>query len=284
MLSAPVRTLALLLTLATTGIAAAATKPSGPTMMLRSPTVSATQIAFAYAQNIWIVPRAGGEARRLTSFQGQASNPRFSPDGKWIAFSGEYAGNADVYVVSAEGGEPRRLTWHPSPDLVEGWTPDGKSIVFSSGRASDAPSPAPRFWTVPVTGGAEEPMALPRAYQGHISPDGSKVAYRLNNSWDEERRNYRGGQNRPVWITDLKTLETVTPEWDGSKDMEPAWLGDRVVFISDRDGVANVWSCDAKGQSLNQLTHYTDFDVKTLDAGAGVVVFEQRGVIHELDP
>ncbi|HXJ70079.1 MAG TPA: PDZ domain-containing protein, partial [Verrucomicrobiae bacterium] len=284
MLSAPVRTLALLLTLATTGIAAAATKPSGPTMMLRSPTVSATQIAFAYAQNIWIVPRAGGEARRLTSFQGQASNPRFSPDGKWIAFSGEYAGNADVYVVSAEGGEPRRLTWHPSPDLVEGWTPDGKSIVFASGRATEAPAAAPRFWTVPVSGGPEQPMSLPRAYQGRISPDGSKVAFRLNNSWDEERRNYRGGQNRPVWITDLRSMETVTPDWDGSKDMDPAWLGDRVVFISDRDGVANVWSCDATGKGLSQLTHFTDFDVKTLDAGAGAVVFEQRGVIHELDP
>ena len=127
MLPAPrlTRALALLLMLVTPGVASAVTKPSGPTMMLRSPTVSATQIAFAYAQNIWIVPRAGGEARRLTSFQGQAGNPRFSPDGKWVAFSGEYAGNADVYVVSAEGGEPKRLTWHPSPDLVEGWTPDG---------------------------------------------------------------------------------------------------------------------------------------------------------------
>ena len=285
----PARTFMLLLLLATTRVASAsapvaAEKTAGQTMMLRTPTVSATQIAFAYAQNIWIVPRAGGEARRLTSFQGQASNPRFSPDGKMVAFSGEYAGNLDVYVVSAAGGEPKRLTWHPGPDMVEGWTPDGKSIVFSSGRATWAPSPAPRFWTVPAAGGTEEVMALPRAYQGRISPDGSKVAYRLNNSWDEERRNYRGGQNRPVWITDLKTLDTVTPQWDGSKDMDPAWLGDRVVFISDRDGVANVWSCDAKGQNLTQLTHYTDFDVKTLDAGAGVVVFEQRGVIHELDP
>src|SRR5262245_62407881 len=123
MLPAPriARSLTLLLLLATPAIAATAAttvKPTGPTMMLRSPSVSATQIAFAYAQNIWIVPRAGGEARRLTSFQGQAGNPRFSPDGKWIAFSGEYAGNADVYVVSAEGGEPRRLTWHPVPDVV----------------------------------------------------------------------------------------------------------------------------------------------------------------------
>ena len=264
--------------------------PAGPTKMLRSPTVSATQIAFAYAQNIWIVPRAGGDARRLTSFQGQASNPRFSPDGRWLAFSGEYAGNLDVYVISPDGGEPRRLTWHPGPDQVLGWTPDGKAVVFASGRASWAPAPVPRFWTVPVgaPGGAgsgpEQPMALPRAYQGRISPDGGKVAYRLNNSWDEERRNYRGGQNRPVWITDLKTFETVTPAWDGSKDMDPAWLGERVVFISDRDGVANVWSCDAKGGDLKQHTKFTDFDVKTLDAGAGAVVFEQAGVIHELDP
>ena len=258
--------------------------PSGPTKMLRSPSVSATHIAFAYAQNIWIVPRAGGDAHRLTSFQGQASNPRFSPDGHWLAFSGEYAGNLDVYVISADGGEPKRLTWHPGPDQVQGWTPDGKSVVFTSGRASWAPSPAPRFWTVSIAGGPEEPMALARGYQGRVSPDGGKLAYRMNNSWDEERRNYRGGQNRPVWITDLKTYDTVSPAWDGSKDMDPAWLGGRVVFISDRDGVANVWSCDANGGDLKQHTKFTDFDVKTLDAGAGVVVFEQAGVIHELDP
>src|SRR5947208_1240677 len=83
---------------------------------------------------------AGGPARRLTSFQGQASNPRFSPDGRWIAFSGQYAGNQDVYVVPAGGGEPKRLTWHPGPDEVQGWTPDGKAVVFASGRATWAPS------------------------------------------------------------------------------------------------------------------------------------------------
>ena len=257
--------------------------PAGPTKMLRSPTVSETQIAFAYANNIWVVERAGGAAKRLTSFQGQAANPRFSPDGQSIAFSGEYAGNQDVYVVAAQGGEPRRLTWHPGADLVQGWTPDGRSVLFASARASAAPSAAMRFWTVPAAGGPEQPMVLPRAYQGRLSPDGSKLAYRMNTSWDEERRNYRGGQNRPVWITDLKTLATVSPEWNGSKDMDPAWLGDRVVFISDRDGVANVWICDADGKHLEQLTHFTDFDVKTLDAGAGVIVYEQAGVIHELD-
>lgn len=255
-----------------------------PTKMLRSPTVSATQIAFAYAQNIWIVDRAGGAARRLTSFQGQASNPRFSPDGRWVAFSGEYAGNLDAYVVPAAGGDPRRLTWHPGADVVQGWTPDGRSVVFASGRATNAPSPSPRFWTVPAAGGPEEPMVLPRAYQGRLSPDGGSVAFRLNNSWDEERRNYRGGQNRPIWITDLKTLDTVTPPWDGSKDVDPAWLGSTVWFLSDRDGVANLWSYDTRTKALAQATKFTDFDVKTLDAGAGVVVFEQAGVIHELDP
>src|SRR5262245_8140556 len=106
------------------------------TRMLRSPTVSATQTAFAYAPNIWIVDRSGGLARRVTSFQGQTQNPRFSPDGTLLAFSAEYDGNTDVYVVPSSGGEPKRLTWHPGADVVQGWTPDGGRIVFASGRAS----------------------------------------------------------------------------------------------------------------------------------------------------
>ena len=263
----------------------AAPPPNGEsTRLLRSPTVSASQIAFAYANNIWTVDRGGGVARRITTFQGQTSNPRFSPDGQSIAFSGEYAGNTDVYVVAAEGGEPRRLTWHPGNDQVQGWTSDGKSVLFASSRATWAPSGAPRFWTVPAAGGVEEPMPLPRAYQGRISPDGTHIAYRMNSSWDEERRNYRGGQNRPIWIVDLKTYDLVSPPWTDSKDMEPAWLGEVVYFLSDRDGVSNVWSFDPKSKKLTQVTKFTDFDVKTLDAGAGTVVFEQAGLIHELDP
>src|SRR6267142_373456 len=144
-------------------VAAHAQTANSGTRLLRTPTVSATQIGFAYAQNIWVVPRAGGMARRVTSFQGQTSNPHFSPDGKWIAFSGEYAGNLDVYVVPADGGEPRRLTWHPGHDQVQGWTADRKSVVFASSRATAAPSGAPRFWTVSAQGGVEEPLPLPRA-------------------------------------------------------------------------------------------------------------------------
>ena len=254
------------------------------TRLLRMPTVSATQIAFAYANNIWTVPRAGGSARRLTSFQGQALNPHFSPDGKWIAFSGEYAGNLDVYVVTAEGGEPRRLTWHPGGDVVQGWTADGSAILFSSGRATWAPGGSPRFWTVPAGGGVEEAMPLPRAFQGKISADGAHVAYRMNNSWDEERRNYRGGQNRPIWIVDLKTYDLVSPPWTDSKDVDPVWMGDAVYFISDRDGVANIWSFDTGAKKLSQVTKFKDFDVKTIDSGAGAIVFEQAGYVHELDP
>ena len=126
------------------------TAHGGQTRLLRTPTVSSTQIGFAYANNIWVAPRAGGSARRLTSFQGQTGNPHFSPDGRWIAFSGEYAGNFDVYIVPSEGGEPKRLTWHPGADLVQGWTPDGRTILFSSGRATWTPGGAPRFWTVSV--------------------------------------------------------------------------------------------------------------------------------------
>jgi len=255
------------------------------TRMLRSPSVSTTQIAFAYAGNIWVVPRAGGVARKLTSFEGEASNPEFSPDGTRIAFSAVFGGNTDVYVIPAEGGEPKRLTWHPAPDVVQGWTPDGKSIVFSSSRSSDLPAPTMHWFTVPADGGLVTAMPMYRAYQGKISPDGTHIAYRMNVSWDEERRNYRGGQNRPIWILDLETLDVDTVPHAGSKDIDPVWLGnDMVYFLSDRDGVSNVWSYDRRSKQVKQVTSFSDFDVKTIDAGAGALVFEQAGEVHELDP
>lgn len=254
------------------------------TRLLRTPSVSAQHIAFAYANNIWVVERAGGAARRLTSFQGQTQNPKLSPDGRTIAFSAEYAGNTDVYTVPVEGGQPTRLTWHPGADLVQGWTPDGRAVLFASSRASWAPSGVPRFWTIPVGGGVESPLPIPRANQGKISADGGRVAYRMPSSWDEERRNYRGGQNRPIWIVDLKTFAVDTTPFAGTKEMDPVWLGEVVYFLSDRDGVSNVWSYDTRSKALAQATKFTDFDVKAIDAGGGAVVFEQAGYIHELDP
>jgi len=253
------------------------------TRLLRSPSVSAQHIAFAYANNIWVTPRSGGAARRLTSFAGQSSNPKLSPDGRLVAFSAEYAGNTDVYVVGVDGGQPSRITWHPGADLVQGWTPDGARVVFSSGRATWAPTGVPRFWTVPKDGGAESAMPMPRANQGKISPDGKRVAYRMPSSWDEERRNYRGGQNKPIWILDLTTFALDTTPFAGAKEMDPVWVGDAVYFLSDRTGVSNVWRYDPRSKALAQVTRFSDFDVKALDANGGAVVFEQAGYVHELD-
>ena len=137
-----------------------------PTRMLRSPSVSGTHVAFAYANNIWVVERGGGNARRLTSFQGQTSNPKFSPDGTAIAFSGEYAGNTDVYVVPTEGGEPKRLTWHPGADTVQGWTSDGARVLFASGRATWAPNATPRFWTVAAVAASKSRWRCPAGIRG----------------------------------------------------------------------------------------------------------------------
>jgi tricorn protease len=282
--SVPVLAVAALVAAAAISMSAGPAGAQSATRLLRSPSVSGSHIAFAYANNIWVVDRAGGSARRLTSFQGQTQNPKLSPDGRVVAFSAEYGGNTDVYTVPVEGGQPKRITWHPSADLVQGWAPDGKTIMFASSRATAAPSASPRFWTIPVEGGVEEPMPMPRAYQGKISPDGRRIAYRMPNSWDEERRNYRGGQNRPIWIMDLKSFEIDTTPFAGTKETDPVWVGDMVYFISDRDGVANVYSFDPKARKLAQVTKFTDFDVKSLDAGAGAVVFEQAGYVHDLDP
>jgi len=255
------------------------------TLLLRQPSVSERHIAFAYANNIWVVDRSGGQARRLTSFQGNSSQPKLSPDGRTVAFTGSYAGNADIYTVPVDGGEPTRLTWHPGADAVTGWTPDGKRVVFASARQSHAPSTVPRFWTVSTEGGAATPMPMPRAFQGQINARGTHVAYRMASSWDDERRNYRGGQNKPIWVLDLKSfaLDTIARSVN-SKELDPTWVGDDVFFISDRDGVQNVWKYDGRSKAVTQMTRFTDFDVKTMDAGAGVLVFEQAGRVHVLDP
>ena len=130
--------------------ASLAAQPEKP-LLFRNPAISQTQIAFEYANDIWVVSSEGGEARRLTIGAGREFNPHFSPDGSQIAFSGEYDGNVDVYVVSASGGVPRRLTWHPGPDVAVGWTPDGKNVLFNSRRDSFADSG--RLYTLPVEGG-----------------------------------------------------------------------------------------------------------------------------------
>src|SRR5215472_8263140 len=143
-------------------------------LLAHSPTLSKTQVVFTYGGYLWTVPREGGEARQLTT-GGHEGFPVFSPDGKWIAFSGHYDGNEDVYVMPAEGGEPRRLTWHPGSDGASGWTPDSKRVLFTSGR--DAYADFTRLYTVPVEGGVPEVLPMWRALDGSFSPDGARIAY-----------------------------------------------------------------------------------------------------------
>jgi hypothetical protein len=147
---------------------------TGP-LLLRNPGVSSTEITFAFAGDIWTVPRDGGAAKRLTTGPGVEADPEFSPDGSQIAFTGEYDGNVDVYVLPASGGVPRRLTWHPASDTVLGWTPDGKKVLFSSNRTSY--SRFSKLFTVALDGGLEEELPLPMGFEASYSADGAQLAY-----------------------------------------------------------------------------------------------------------
>ena len=253
------------------------------TRLLRQPTVSSTQIAFAHAGDIWVVNRDGGDARRLTTFPGTESNPHFSPDGKQIAFSMQYGANIDVYVIDAAGGEARRLTWHPWPDISRGWTPDGKRILYSSAGMHAPVVGVEQLWTINATGGVPERVPLPDALRGSFSPDGQRLAYEKVSRWDVEWRNYRGGQTHPITIYTVASQAVDTLPSQGTLDTWPVWMGGAIYFISDRDWDANVWKYDVATKQLTQLTHYKDYDVKTLDAAAGVLVYEEAGYLHLLD-
>ncbi len=250
--------------------------------LLRNPAISREHVAFVYAGDIWVVGRDGGEARRLTTFHGAEVEPHFSPDGDWVAFSGQYDGNTDVYVVPLAGGEPRRLTWHPDDDVVAGWSTDGHKVVFASGRIN-APRPWPRLWTLSVDGGMPEPLPIPRAFDGTFSPDGKKIAYEMLSAWDVEWRNYRGGQAQPIRLIDLSTHEVEKIPGPRSVNATPVWLGDSVFFLSDRDWAMNVWEYDTASGSVTQRTHFKEFDCKRLEGGAGTLVFENGGYLYTLD-
>ncbi|MFY0593019.1 S41 family peptidase [Roseivirga sp.] len=253
------------------------------TMLLRQPTVSNSQIAFVYANDLWIVDKEGGSARRLTSNNGAETSPHFSKDGTMIAFSGQYDGNTDVFVVPAAGGEPKRLTWHPSADNVTGWTPKGE-VLFSSGRKSH-PTKESKFYSVSTDGGHPTELVIPRAVDGQLSADGRHMAYQQISFWDPEWRNHRGGQAKPIWIVDMKNHNLIeTPQTDGERQTSPVWLGDKVYYLSERDYANNVWSFDPKTKTEKQETFHADFDVKNIDAGGGSIVYEQGGHLHLLNP
>lgn len=253
------------------------------TQLLRQPTISETSIVFVHANDLWKVDKAGGDAIRLTSNIGGESAPHFSPDGKMIAFTGQYAGNSDVYIIPVEGGEPERLTWHPSADIVTGWAPDGE-VLFRSNRAS-YPTAVNQFWTVETTGGMPEMLPIPQASSGEISADGKYAAYNPITFWDPEWRNYRGGQAQPIWIVDLNSFELVqTPRTDNERHTDPVWHDGSVFYLSERDFANNIWSYNPSTKEEKQWTFHSDFDVKSLDAGGGMIVYEQGGYLHHLNP
>ena len=164
---------------------------SQSTQLLRQPSLSENEIVFVYANDLWKVSRAGGQATRLTSNEGEESLPHFSPDGAHIAFTAQYDGNTDVYLIPSEGGEPQRLTWHPGADNVTGWTPDGQHVLFTSSREGHATAES-KFFKISKNGGMPEPLAIPRAVNGELSPDASSIAYQQISFWDPEWRNHRG--------------------------------------------------------------------------------------------
>ena len=254
------------------------------TQLLREPIISDKYIVFVHANDLWRVDRDGGNAVRLTSNIGQESFPHFSPDGKTIAFTGQYYGNSDVYLVSVDGGEPVRLTWHPGGDFVTGWNPDGKSILFRSGRTG-YPTGLNRIWEVKTEGGMPEVLPIPRAAEGEISGDGKYIAYNPITFWDVEWRNYRGGQAQPIWIVDLKTFDLIqTPRTDNERHVDPVWHDGKVFFLSERDYASNIWSFDPETEELKQWTFHSDFDVKSIDAGNDLIVYEYGGYLHHLNP
>jgi tricorn protease len=258
------------------GIAAPA-----PKLLFQKPTLSATQIAFVYAGDLWIVPRSGGEAQRLTSGAGIETRPYFSPDGTEIAFTGEYDGNVDVYTVPAAGGVPRRLTWHPAPDETLGWTPDGQSILFRSNRYSY--SRFSQLFRVARSGGFPSELPLPMGAEGSYSPDGQYLAYvPLNNAFSMWKR-YRGGRASAIWIAKLSdsTVEKIPRE--NSNDFNPLWVGDRVFFLSDREGPFTLFSYDTRKKNVAKVIQNDGLDFKSASAGPGAIVYEQFGSIHLFD-
>ncbi len=251
--------------------------------LLRQPGVSANHIAFVYANDIWMVPRSGGDARRITTHVGTEAGPMFSPDGKTIAFSGEYDGNTDVFVVPAEGGEPRRLTYHPGGDMVRGWTPDGKHVVFASSRVS-VPVGYPRLWTVSLKGGMPEVLPMPMANKGVFSPDGKRMAYVPLVEAFAAWRHYRGGRTTEIWLLDMDDYDMEKVPRDNSNDTDPMWIGDTVYFLSDRNHTMNLFGFDTGSKEVKQLTFHDDYDIKSARAGDGSIIYEQAGYLHLFDP
>jgi tricorn protease len=278
------------------GRAEAPAPANGDARLLRFPTIHRDALVFSYAGDLYTVASSGGVARRLTSHEGFEMFPRFSPDGKHIAFTGQYDGNTEIYVIPAEGGVPKRLTYTATlgrddvsdrmgpNNICMGWTPDGKHVVFRS-RMHSFNDFIGRLYKVPLAGGIAEPLPLPRGGFCSFSPDGTRLAY--NRVFREFRtwKRYRGGMADDVWVHDFKTKKTINITNHKAQDIIPMWANDRIYFASDRgaDGRMNLYRTDPEGKAVKQVTFFKEFDVKFPSLGEQAIVFENGGWIYRLD-
>lgn len=272
------RVIALVITLF--ALAPAARAQTAP-ILAQQPALSATDVVFVFAGDLWSVPKSGGDAKRLTSSPGLESSPAFSPDGQWIAFTGQYDGNTDVFVMPAAGGVPKRLTWHPDADTVLGWTRDGKKVLFSSSRT--ASSRYRELFVVGTDGGFPEKLPLPMGFEGAFSPSGDRLAYvplsRAFTAW----KRYRGGMATPIWIATLSNSHVEKVPRETSNDYSPMWVGDKVYFLSDRTEPVTLYSYDTKTKKVAQVVQNSGMDYKSASAGPGAIVLEQFGQIQLYD-
>ncbi len=255
---------------------------ASPPRLLQHPSLSQTQIAFDYGGEIWTVPRDGGQAQVLAAGQGRNSRPIFSPDGRWVAFLGVYDGNPDVYVVPAAGGEPRRLTWAAGADTPVGWTPDGKGVLFRSQRQLVRDNE--QFFVAPIDGGAPTQVPLPSGNEASYSPDGTHLAYTPFVQWQPAWKHYRGGQTQRVWLADLADSRIERLPRDNSNDKNPMWVGDKVYFLSDRDGPVSLYAYDTKSKATSvAVANSAGFDIQSAQAGPGGIVYDQFGALKVFD-
>lgn len=254
------------------------------TRLLRQPDISAEHLTFVYGGDIWLSDKDGQNPRPLTSHPANEFAPKFSPDGNWIAFSASYDNNTDVYVMPVSGGAAKRLTFHPGADTVNGWSPDGKSVVFASNREI-ANSRSNQLYQVNIDGGYPQQLMQAVAFEGDLSSDGKKLAYRPNNmaySGASGWRLHRGGSTPPVWIIDLEKQQLEKIPHPNANEFNPFWLDNTVYFLSDRDNKAvNLFRYSDK--QVTQLTNNTDWDLRSAAGHGDTIVYEAGGFLHKLD-
>lgn len=249
---------------------------------LQRPTLSATEIVFSYAGDLWSMALGGREARQLTSGPGNKTDPVFSPDGRTIAFTSDSSGNDDVYIVPASGGSPQRLTYHPAGSRAVAWSPDGNRVIFASSRTSPNYGCA-KLFAVSRDGGFPAELPFPMASEAAFAADGLRVAYDPIRQTQPGWKHYRGGQARRIWIGSIATSETFAIPRANSDDFNPMWVGNRVYFLSDRDGPVTVFYYDTVAKTVAEVFRNNGNDVLSAAAIPGVLVYEQLGSLWTIN-